>query len=99
MIFESCTMLKYVNLITFVKKLISKEHVVVIMEFPDWAKVKKNIMQGVSKKLLQSEEKYNVSSPFNFVFSGCLTRRKINAARIVFLHIRNVTYNWQVGVQ
>ena len=31
---------KFVNLIAFPKKLISKEHVVVIMEFPDWFKLK-----------------------------------------------------------
>ena len=37
-------MQKYVNLISFLPKLISKEHVVVIMEFPDWAQVKKNIL-------------------------------------------------------
>ena len=29
-------MQKYVNLIAFLQKLISKEHVVVIMEFSDW---------------------------------------------------------------
>ena len=34
-------MLKYVNLIAFLQKLISKEHEVVIMEFPDWVQVKK----------------------------------------------------------
>ena len=28
---------KFVNLIAFLKKLISKEHVDVIMEFPDWS--------------------------------------------------------------
>ena len=31
---------KCVNLIAFLLKLISKEHVVVIMEFPDWFKLK-----------------------------------------------------------
>ena len=31
---------KLVNLIVFLQKLISKEHVVVIMEFPDWFKLK-----------------------------------------------------------
>ena len=40
-IFESRTMPKYVNLIAFLQKLISKEHVAVIMEFPDWIQVKK----------------------------------------------------------
>ena len=34
-------MQKYVNFITFLQKLISKEHVVVIMKFPDWVQVKK----------------------------------------------------------
>ena len=33
-------MQKYVNLIAFHWKLISKDHVVVIMEFPDWVQVK-----------------------------------------------------------
>ena len=32
---------KYVNLIAFLQKLISKEHVVVIIEFPVWVQVKK----------------------------------------------------------
>ena len=35
---------KYVNLIAFLQKSISKEHVVVIMEFPDWVQVKKCAM-------------------------------------------------------
>ena len=34
-------MQKYVDLIAFLEKLISKEHVVVIMKFPDWVQVKK----------------------------------------------------------
>ena len=34
-------MQKYVNLIAFLKKLISKEHIVVIMEIPDWVQVEK----------------------------------------------------------
>ena len=33
-------MQKYVNLIAFLQILISKEHVVLIMEFPDWVLVK-----------------------------------------------------------
>ena len=33
-------MLKFVNLIAFLQKLILKEHVVVIIEFPDWVQVK-----------------------------------------------------------
>ena len=37
-------MSKFVNLIAFLHKLISKEHVVVIMEFPDWAPVKMKIL-------------------------------------------------------
>ena len=41
-IFESPTMQKCVNLITFLWKLISKEQAVVIMEFPDWVQVKRN---------------------------------------------------------
>ena len=41
---------KYVNLTTFLQKLISKEHVVVvIMEFPDWVKVKKIYYRCVAK--------------------------------------------------
>ena len=40
-------------------------------------------IQGVSKKLLYSGEQYIVVSLFSFVSSGCLTRRVINAARIV----------------
>ena len=32
---------KFVDLIVFLQKLISKEHVVVIIEFPDWVQVKK----------------------------------------------------------
>ena len=35
---------KFVNLIAFLKKLISKEHVVVIMEFPDWVQVKMKML-------------------------------------------------------
>ena len=35
-IVESCAMPKHVNLISFLQNLISKEHTVVIMEFPDW---------------------------------------------------------------
>ena len=31
---------KFVNLIAFLQKLISKEHVAVILEFPDWFKLK-----------------------------------------------------------
>ena len=31
---------KFVNLFAFLQKLISKEHVVVIIEFPDWFKLK-----------------------------------------------------------
>ena len=37
-------MLKYVDFIAFLQKIILKEHVVVIMEFPDWVQVKKNIL-------------------------------------------------------
>ena len=35
---------KFVNLVAFLQKLISKEHVVVIMEFPDWVQVKMKIL-------------------------------------------------------
>ena len=35
---------KFVNLIAFLQKLISKEHVAVIMEFPDWMQVKMKIL-------------------------------------------------------
>ena len=37
---DSYTMQKYVNMIALLYKLISKEHVIVIMEFPDWVQVK-----------------------------------------------------------
>ena len=40
-------------------------------------------IQGVPKKLLYSREQYIVVLLFGFVFSGCLTRCVINAARIV----------------
>ena len=35
---------KFVNLTAFLQKLISKEHMVVIMEFPDWVQVKMKIL-------------------------------------------------------
>ena len=35
---------KFVNLSAFLQKLISKEHVVVIMEFPDYVQVKMKIL-------------------------------------------------------
>ena len=38
---------------------------------------------GCLKKLLYSGEQYIVVTLFSFVFSGCVTRRVINAARIV----------------
>ena len=37
-------MQKYANLIDFLQKLISKKHVIVIMEFPDWIQVKMKIL-------------------------------------------------------
>ena len=40
-------------------------------------------IQDVPKNLLYSVEQCIVVSLFSFVFSGCLTRRAINAARIV----------------
>ena len=42
-IFESRAVPKFVNLIAFLWKLISKEHVVVIIEFPDWVQVEMKI--------------------------------------------------------
>ena len=36
---------KFVNLIAFLQKLILKEHVVVIMEFPDWVQFKMKIQK------------------------------------------------------
>ena len=36
---------KFINLIGFLQKFISKEQVVVIMEFPDWVQVKMKILQ------------------------------------------------------
>ena len=38
---------------------------------------------GCLKNLLYSREQYIVVSPFNIVFSGCLTSHVINAAKIV----------------
>ena len=35
---------EFVNLIAFPQKLISKEHVIVIMELPDWVQVKMKIL-------------------------------------------------------
>ena len=35
---------KFVNLIAFLQTLISKEHIVVIKEFPDWVQVKMKIL-------------------------------------------------------
>ena len=46
-------------------------------------------IQGVPTNLLKSREQYIAGSPFNFVLSGCLTRRKINAARIALFKIYN----------
>ena len=43
-VFKSRAMTKFVNLIAFLQKLISKEHVVVIMELPDWVQVKMKIL-------------------------------------------------------
>ena len=40
---------KFVNLIAFLWKLISKEHEVVIMEFPDWVQVKMKILYEIAK--------------------------------------------------
>ena len=40
--FRVRAMPKFVNLIAFLQKLISKEHVVVIMEFPDWSRQNEN---------------------------------------------------------
>ena len=46
-------------------------------------RLKRYFIQGVPKNLLYSGEQYIVVSLFSFVFSGCLTRCIINAARIV----------------
>ena len=35
---------KFANLIAFLWKLVSEEHVVVIMEFPDWVQVKTKML-------------------------------------------------------
>ena len=51
MISESCAMPKFVSLIAFLYKLISEEHVVVIMEFPDWVQVKMKILYLPEKNL------------------------------------------------
>ena len=50
---------------------------------PAICKISQQIIKDVSKNLLESGEQYIVVSPFSFVFSGCLTRCVINAARIV----------------
>ena len=47
-VFESRAMPKYVNLIALLYELILKEHVVVIMEFPDWVQVKKIYILWIS---------------------------------------------------
>ena len=39
---------------------------------------------GCTKKFARSGEQYIVVSRFSSVFSGCLTRSVINAARIVY---------------
>ena len=46
-------------------------------------------IQGVPKNLLQSGEHYIVISRFSSVFSWCLTRGVINAARIVLFKFYN----------
>ena len=61
------------------------------MLFLIWTKFEENLsigfvswnLQGVSKSLLESGAQYIAIFPFSFDFSGCLTRRIINAARIV----------------
>ena len=66
MIFESRALPKFVNLITFLQKLISKEHVVVIMEFPDWVQfIKKancNLSNMRNQILDQQEALSSISS-------------------------------------
>ena len=47
MSFEPHAILKYVNLIDFLLKLISKDHVIVIMEFPDWVQVLKSTIHSL----------------------------------------------------
>ena len=45
-IFEFHAMQKYINLIALLQKLISKEHVVGSVEFPDWLNLK-NILKSI----------------------------------------------------
>ena len=47
-------------------------------------------IQGVPKNLLESGEQCIAGSRFSSVFSGCLTRGVINAARIVLLKFCNL---------
>ena len=58
-----------------------------------WYFSKATTVQGVSKNLLESGEQYIVVLPLSFVLSGCLTRREIDAARIVLF---KSTINWKV---
>ena len=65
--------------------------------------------QDVLKNLLYSGEQYILVSLFSFVFSGCLARRVVNAARIVLfkytVRLNNLSsdkkqlYNWLVDFQ
>ena len=50
--FESRAMQKYVDLITFLQKLISKQYVVVIMEFADWVQVKNKYTIVIEKTVM-----------------------------------------------
>ena len=50
--------------------------------------VNKHTLHGIATNLLQSREQYIVILQFSFDFSGCLTMRVINAARIVLFKSR-----------
>ena len=50
---------------------------------------KNEIIQGVSKNLLECGEQYIAVSQFSFFFiPGCLARRGINAPRIVYSNLQ-----------
>ena len=54
-------MQKYVDLIAFLYKLISKEQAVVITEFPDWVQVKEEYTMAVSyhRRIIGQDELCN----------------------------------------
>ena len=59
-----------------------------IIQFSEANLLSAYVLQGVTKNLLESEGQYFVSR-FSSVFSGCLTRGIINAARIVLFRFYN----------